>query len=793
MTSSRRSRRDQGPGVSLFPFLAVLLCTMGMLIMLLVLIGRDTADRDAGETVARTETAPTAPVSDEDDLFSEKALDDFSVLSASRMNSPPKRPAEKPAAESPNPSPDPSPKESTPDETEKSENRPSEPPTGEKQSETPEEKTDEEALYEEYLRLYGEMTPDEIESQRESAEWFLSELKGVRDRTEKELTAQRTKLAESEAEIGKMVSQLIELNAKALALTKDPQTDGNSDAEGINEEIEKKVQEIAALSAEIERLRQKGEESGKKPTYAILPYRGKSGTFRRPIYVECDGKGIRLMPENVPFLPEDFLVARYPGNPFDAGLRAARQYYVEKGEGDAQNEPYPLLILRPEAAQQYYVAKAALASWGGEFGYEFVESDSQIEYPNPDSELRKRVEEQVAMARVRLAGPLAALMNELEANGQLGPEIGFSGNAESGARGANGAGAAGAVENPSAAGKGSGQMADAGGMREADGMRNASGIGVMSEKGGVSDKGGVRIASQLGPYARIDEASNAHDHAAEEGSGPPFDSGNETAVPFEAGTNSSEAQIADLGDDFPSWDDYWEAPSQEGYAWESGGETGASGEASENGMSDNLSGGGGNFAQGTAPYSSPENGAVPLFAETSISTDPKNRNQTAAVDPATTVGNTAFLQGNEGEKTPGTNADAAETVSGKIDPKKEPAEPKVKSEPDRRAIHLAEEFRKPSQMAIERPITLECHADRILFIQQAGLREARSIPYAPDSGGDQAVLETIVFCVRSWNVAGRNMFWSPWVKAKVAPGGEETFQRLSRLMETQKVRMDRVP
>ncbi len=35
-----RSRRESGGGISLFPFLAVLICTMGVLILLLVVITR---------------------------------------------------------------------------------------------------------------------------------------------------------------------------------------------------------------------------------------------------------------------------------------------------------------------------------------------------------------------------------------------------------------------------------------------------------------------------------------------------------------------------------------------------------------------------------------------------------------------------------------------------------------------------------------------------------------------------------------------------------------------------------
>ena len=65
MRRARRPGGDGGPAVTLFPFLAVLLCTMGMLIMLLVVISRDTA---AGETAA---------AADADPLFSDAAMRDL--------------------------------------------------------------------------------------------------------------------------------------------------------------------------------------------------------------------------------------------------------------------------------------------------------------------------------------------------------------------------------------------------------------------------------------------------------------------------------------------------------------------------------------------------------------------------------------------------------------------------------------------------------------------------------------------------------------------------------------------
>ena len=752
MTGRSRFRRDQGPAVSLFPFLAVLLCTMGMLIMLLVLIGRDTADRESA--------------SHGDPLFSEEA---FGRLAS-----------EEPAGSLPADRPEEKAEETSPEEAALAEAALSEAaPAETEEALSPED----ERLFEEFMRLYGEMSEEDLADQRESAEWFLSELETVRDRTREELTEQRAKLAETENQISKLIAEVAELNRQAAALTEEAAPE--EEAGRIRDEIGAKTEEIAQLNEEVEQLRQKAAESEGKPAYAILPYKGKSGTFRRPIYVECDENGIRLMPERVQFLPEDFLVAKYPGNPFDAGLRAARQYYIEKGEGNDENEPYPLLILKPESAQKYYIAKSALASWGGEFGYEFVESDAEIEYPQPDPELRRRVEEQVGMARARLAGPIAALLNQLEAEGR-DPQF--------------------------AAGE---------------------------EESGMPPQG--ELASRLGPYARLETPPGEGNPAAGFGGGPGsagFSAQGEPGIPTPGSGGlldgyapaRTEGNYAGLGEgaagfaqeDLPDGGLLGETtegaegnglPGPDAAAPQAG-SAGLSGAGEEDSLfaagegaspqADAAEVGSGEtpLAQGDLPYSSETavstpaappassaGGETTLFAETAPGgeSDPK----TPSIDPRQTVGNTTYLAGTEGEKKPVPEGAETEPLSGS--PSKKDAgqakEPRVKAERDKRAINLAEEMKKPSQTSIERPINVVCTAGEVRFPAQAGMRDPKTFDFRSEEDS-RKILAAVVACVRGWHAAGRNMYWSPWIRITVAPGGEETAARLTRLMESQRVRVE---
>ena len=67
------------------------------------------------------------------------------------------------------------------------------------------------------------------------------------------------------------------------------------------------------------------------------------------------------------------------------------------------NEPYPLLLVRPNGIIAYYLVRDAMTSWDAEFGYELVGQDWQLDFPmQPDAQLREMETHAVADARQRL-------------------------------------------------------------------------------------------------------------------------------------------------------------------------------------------------------------------------------------------------------------------------------------------------------------------------------------------------------------------------------------------------------
>ena len=104
-----------------------------------------------------------------------------------------------------------------------------------------------------------------------------------------------------------------------------------------------------------------------------------------------------------------------PGNPLDAALRAIREHWTRL-EGDAaQGEPYPLLIVRPDGAVAYSMARAAMAGWDDEFGYELVDDEMELAFPPGDPSLKRLLQNTIQTARERQAILAAAMPSRFDA------------------------------------------------------------------------------------------------------------------------------------------------------------------------------------------------------------------------------------------------------------------------------------------------------------------------------------------------------------------------------------------
>jgi len=269
----------------------------------------------------------------------------------------------------------------------------------------------------------AEELSEEINIKAEDADWLAKKLAAAREQAATELAEHQARLALAEKETQKIRDELDRLELLAQQL--DGQTSANPEEVAHLKRLLAQQQQRKE-EAELELAELQREAAQKEKSYAIVPYRGPNGTFRRPIYIECCHNKIIIQPEGIELFPGDFqALDDMVGNSFDSVLRVIRQYYVETNQIVRGSEPYPLFSVRPSGVEMYENAmqavhdnaRRATGSWITDFGYELINEDWNMQYHPPDDELRKRIAQQLERSRNRQSGYRVAMQMAKNAPG----------------------------------------------------------------------------------------------------------------------------------------------------------------------------------------------------------------------------------------------------------------------------------------------------------------------------------------------------------------------------------------
>jgi hypothetical protein len=303
-------RRRHRLEVSTFPFLAVLLCAMGSLILLLLVLDRraKAVGRAKAEEAARTarlerETAARATA----DEIARRAADRAAERERQRL-----------------------------------------------------------AAHDELARA-----KDDLNGQLQAVEKRQADAaQGVR--------AARSRWRELLEILGNQRAELAQAEREAAA------GNGAAETEQVTEAARREAARLSAQLRGLELVLGELKEARKRDaqTYSLLPYRGRRGDSRRPIYVECTANGLL-------FHPDRRTLSRIAS---DAEIREEIELRIEWQRkrvlatgGQPEKRPYLLMLVRPDGIASYYTAVAALQGRQIDFGYEFIDADWVLDFPEDDS------------------------------------------------------------------------------------------------------------------------------------------------------------------------------------------------------------------------------------------------------------------------------------------------------------------------------------------------------------------------------------------------------------------------
>lgn len=315
-----RRRTGQSTAISLFPFLAVLICTMGALILLLLVTTRQIRAQEIAREQAKLEDSTTSE-----------------ETTGSELTLPLPVQVERPAPAAPDP---------------------------------------------ERIRKLKQSRDQDAEIAEKSEERRL-----LADKLDRE----RTRLAEARREFEALQSRMDGLQDRLQSEQADQDRQRRQTTD-LTEEEKKLLEDLEHARRKLTDL--KARQQNAQGEFALIPFDGKSGTTRRPLFIECTERGFRILPEDILLTPEDMNGFSERVNPLLAANEALTAYWsgkadVRPSEIDSQNPPYTLLIVRPSGTVAYYLARRFLNRIKEPFGYELVEEDYPLHVPTPDPQAKR--------------------------------------------------------------------------------------------------------------------------------------------------------------------------------------------------------------------------------------------------------------------------------------------------------------------------------------------------------------------------------------------------------------------
>ena len=152
-----------------------------------------------------------------------------------------------------------------------------------------------------------------------------------------------------------------------------------SEAESLDAERDVLAHERDALKAALTK-------ASRRSGFAVLPYKGPNGTWRRPIVLECTAGSVKLQPHGLAFSSMDLSPLINPRSSPLVRAVARELLHIQAADtpDGAPAVPYLVFLIRPNGIRAYYEARTCLEPLGIAFGYELIEQDLLVDIPDFD-------------------------------------------------------------------------------------------------------------------------------------------------------------------------------------------------------------------------------------------------------------------------------------------------------------------------------------------------------------------------------------------------------------------------
>jgi hypothetical protein len=218
-----------------------------------------------------------------------------------------------------------------------------------------------------------------------------SRVEADKQNLEGQMAALRARLADSASQLRAELDGVAELErkaesekgkiggaARALAEKRSAVEHARAESAAQQKALEKMTADLALLENTLADL--KAARERERQTYSVVPYRGKHGESRRPLYIECAANSIIFHPDKVRLSPNRVEELRA-----EVIRRVGQQKeIIQTSGGEPDPVPYLMLLVRPDGVPAYYQFQAALRGMEVRYGYEFIDADWLLDFPAED-------------------------------------------------------------------------------------------------------------------------------------------------------------------------------------------------------------------------------------------------------------------------------------------------------------------------------------------------------------------------------------------------------------------------
>ncbi len=351
------ARRQHQNSITLFPFLAVLVCAMGSLILLLLVMTRKIRHDQQAE------------------------LDQSALVSAAEL--PPDRSAELTQLQA--------------------------------EIQAIRSSIEERNAANVKLRAVLEERQTEVEKQQSELSAVLqkAEAAAVSGQSPEQLAASVAKLKEKEAELLRRLSK----SEKALLEKRERLAEAEDAGKEAELLLHEKLSAVVSLRKQVDEAKKKALAATGSET--LLEFSNATGTSRVPIVIDVTKNGFEILPNGIRISPADMESFPVRDNPLLSAILAIHKHR----SGDSiSEEPYVLLLVRPDGCLLFYGAQRILAESKIHYGYELLEANRVLDTGTPD--LKEPPVVQVAISeafrrRENLYAKLMAIAQQHNPNGSV--------------------------------------------------------------------------------------------------------------------------------------------------------------------------------------------------------------------------------------------------------------------------------------------------------------------------------------------------------------------------------------